>query len=76
MFDFFIAMLTLYYCIIVPYRIGFAPHVQDNLKWIELFFDICFFVDIGLRFRCAYVEDVMIVDDGFKIAKKYLRGWF
>ena len=28
-FDFFIAMLTLYYCVVIPYRIGFEPHVEE-----------------------------------------------
>ena len=57
-FDFCIALLTLYYCILVPYRIGFEPEVSKTWKWLEYFFDVFFFIDIGLRFRCAYVEDI------------------
>ena len=50
-FDFCIALLTLYYYTIIPYRIAFDPYYSSYWKLIELVFDICFFIDISLRFR-------------------------
>ena len=75
-FDFLIAILTLYFCICVPYRIGFDDRIPEAYIIIELCFDVCFFVDIALRFRCAYWKEEFLVDDLQKIAKSYLKSWF
>ena len=75
-FDFFIAILTLYFCIIVPYRISFEPETSKSEFILELVFDFCFFIDIGMRFRCAYWDEVALRDDGYAMTKHYLKGWF
>ena len=73
-FDVFIAVLTLYFCLSVPYKIGFEPEVPSWLLYVELSFDCCFFIDIALRFRCAFWNDIVLVDDWLAIAKSYLKG--
>ena len=76
LFDFFIAVLTVYFCVIVPYRLCFSTEASSTLTQVELMFDGFFFIDIALRFRCAIQYQAMIIDDWKIIAKKYLKAWF
>ena len=61
---------------IIPYRLGF---LEDSYEFsaTDLFFDICFWIDILISFNTTYVDDREVTVKVRKlIVKDYLKGWF
>lgn len=79
LWDFYILILTLFTCIITPYRLAFFLEYDDPLPWkiCNYFVDGSFAVDVILTFFSAYYDgEVAVVDDRGKIAKDYIMSWF
>ena len=75
--DFIILFLVIYNAISVPHEAAFIyvkSHVQDQAETV---IDILFALDVVYTFRTAYMDEQgVMVRDGGKIAKNYMRRWF
>lgn len=69
----------------VPWEIAFGVHGHKKdsdtqelyHKYLDLAFDVFFFMDLIITFSVAIVtDDFIIIDDRKGIARYYLRGWF
>ncbi|GFR48528.1 hypothetical protein Agub_g10423 [Astrephomene gubernaculifera] len=75
--DFFVLILVVWSALVVPFEVGFGPIGWSGDYAMERLVDACFWVDIGLNFRTAYVDhSANMVRDGGKIAAHYIRTWF
>ena len=78
--DMYIGAVILYSAIVIPYSIGFAVEFPDHsvIGGLNIFFDLCFFLDLIFSFNMVYYDDVhgSIIHDRWKIAKKYTSTWF
>ena len=51
--------------------------MSTGWKAINLVVDIAFLVDILITFNLAtYDEDMVVIDDRWRIAEDYLKSWF
>jgi len=88
MWDFFMILLLLYFCYVLPIRLCFrrAPKMFETNRstdfsdeWFvfDILCDIILFVDIILNFFSAYENDAgLIIFSKRKIMKRYLTHWF
>ncbi|CAD7696775.1 unnamed protein product [Ostreobium quekettii] len=75
--DMAILALVTYNAVAVPFEVGFEVTKPAALTTFESYVDLCFFLDILMNFRTAYVDDHgNMVRDEKKIARRYLRTWF
>ena len=76
--DLFIGVILITSCILIPYRLAFAPHPEKFIwAFIGYLIDFLFLVDILVILNSAYYDDnFKIVEDRNQIAKKYLTSWF
>lgn len=72
-FDVIVAILIVYYCCRVPYKIGF--HDKDILLHEDVFEGIIT-LDIIFHFFSAYVDHNTVIDDIKQISINYLKGFF
>lgn len=72
-FDIIVAILIVYYCCRVPYKIGFD---DKDIFLHEYVFEGIIALDIILHFFSAYVENDTVIDDIDQISKNYLKGFF
>jgi hypothetical protein len=75
--DFILALVLIFSCVMSPYRLAFIE--KDDIKWrvINLVVDLLFTTDIIVVFNTAiYDEDYKIMDDRKNIAINYFQGWF
>lgn len=76
-FDILVAMLIIYYCVTVPFRISFlGPDNSSEIYTHEVILELVMLADVVIRFFTAYVDNFEIVDDLRSIAKNYLTGMF
>jgi hypothetical protein len=76
-FDLITAILILYFCFATPYRLSFLSKSENEEPvYYELAFEVILLMDIILRFFTAYIQDIEVIDDHWKIAKSYLRLMF
>jgi len=81
--DTLITFILIFTCLVTPARLAFTFNDAGD-KWdldtwesVNLFIDICFFIDIIFNFNTAYIdEDFRVISDRKIIAKNYLKGWF
>jgi potassium voltage-gated channel Eag-related subfamily H protein 7 len=61
-----------------PYEIAFHKPKFDWVFWTSRGIDICFLIDMIMRFFVAYPDliSARMVSDFYLIAKRYLTGWF
>ena len=73
-----ILILVLFSSISVPVRLAFDVSASKTLVDFAKFMEICFILDVGLNFFCAYWDPKKceIVTDIAEIRAHYLRGWF
>ncbi|KAG2450742.1 hypothetical protein HYH02_004579 [Chlamydomonas schloesseri] len=75
--DFFVLTLVVWTALIVPFEVGFGSINFPGDYQIERLIDACFWVDVCLNFRTAYIDhSANMVRDGAKIAGHYIRTWF
>ncbi|EFJ47535.1 hypothetical protein VOLCADRAFT_91947 [Volvox carteri f. nagariensis] len=75
--DFFVLTLVVWTALIVPFEVGFGSIGWRGDYAMERIVDACFWLDIGLNFRTAYIDhSANMVRDGGKIAAHYVRTWF
>jgi CRP-like cAMP-binding protein len=76
--DIYILLLICYSCITSAYYVAFDQPTNVGLIIWENIVEICFCIDIILRFFHQYrdPESFEYVSDIRKIAKNYLTGWF
>jgi hypothetical protein len=76
-FDLTTAILVLYFCFATPFRLSFLTKSENEEPvYYELVFECVLLADIVVRFFTAYIQDIEIIDDSWKIAKSYLRLMF
>ena len=82
-FDFFIALSTIYSLIIFPYELmkSYCICDEDNnifFKYINLFIDVLFLLDLIKNFFLGYYtkDEEKLIKNNKKIAYNYLKGWF
>lgn len=69
-------IFTLWATISVPFEASFEGGFL-HIEWIDVITDVVFLIDLALNFRTTYVNaDGLVIGDGLKMAKHYLRGWF
>ena len=84
LWDVVVALMIVYYLIVVPMRLAFEPHnatvdlITGRGSWLilDLLFDLMFLTDIVVNFRTAYLVAGELETDQYKIAKTYFVGWF
>ncbi|GLI64818.1 hypothetical protein VaNZ11_008225 [Volvox africanus] len=75
--DFFVLTLVVWTALIVPFEVGFGSIGWSGDYAMERIVDACFWLDIALNFRTAYIDhSANMVRDGAKIATHYIRTWF
>mmetsp|Transcript_16274 Transcript_16274/g.55407 ORF Transcript_16274/g.55407 Transcript_16274/m.55407 type:complete len:937 (-) Transcript_16274:8826-11636(-) len=85
--DWCVIILVVYIAVVIPYTAAFLFanedwNDKDSLRAFEVidrFMDVVFILDIVLNFRTAIVDTQAggkLVEDQYKIASAYLRGWF
>eukprot|EP00198_Chlamydomonas_reinhardtii_P002372 XP_001691708.1 predicted protein [Chlamydomonas reinhardtii] len=75
--DFFVLTLVVWTALVVPFEVGFGSINFPGGYQIERLIDACFWVDVCLNFRTAYIDhSANMVRDGAKIAGHYIRTWF
>ena len=82
--DVIVAIMIVYYLIVVPMRLAFEPHnaavdlITGKGVWlvVDIVFDLMFLTDIFVNFRTAYLDAGELETDSAKIAKSYLTTWF
>lgn len=77
--DFFVLLLLLFTCIVVPYRLAFTSF--DPIGWLIVYgiVDLVFLFDVILTFFTSYTEytptgDVEVFELK-KIAYNYIKSW-
>ena len=73
--DFYVLWLTLYSCVTSAFYAAFdIDSLQAELGSFEIFVEVCFGIDIILKFFSAYEDDQTFeeVSDFFKISRNYL----
>jgi CRP-like cAMP-binding protein len=73
--DMTIMSLLFYIALVLPYSLGFAQS-SNTLADIDRVIDVFFMFDVVLNFRTAYLENEVLVTNGFRIATHYLKTWF
>ena len=84
MWDVLVALMIIYYVIVVPMRLAFEPHnstvdmITGRGAWLvlDIIFDLMFVTDILINFRTAYLVSGELETDSVQIAKTYCSGWF
>jgi CRP-like cAMP-binding protein len=84
LWDVIVAIMIVYYLIVVPMRLAFEPHnaavdlITGKGVWlvVDILFDLMFLTDIFVNFRTAYLDAGELETDSAKIAKSYLTTWF
>jgi hypothetical protein len=79
LWDFYVLLLTLFTCIITPYRLAFFLELEDPIEWriANYIVDGSFAIDIVLSFFAATFDgEVNVEDNRDVIAKDYLTSWF
>lgn len=72
--DFFVLTLVVWTALVVPFEVGFGSINFPGGYQIERLIDACFWVDVCLNFRTAYIDhSANMVRDGAKIAGHYIR---
>jgi hypothetical protein len=78
--DLLIIVLVLYNAFTLPLEIAFNPPFLSSevAKYVNLFLDLFFLIDIFVNFRTTYVDNFSgeEVTNGKKIAMNYLCGRF
>jgi hypothetical protein len=75
--DYWVTLLVIFICFVVPYRVAFVEEETDGWKIAMLIFDFFFFIDIILNFFTVYInEDREYVLDHWLIIRYYLLSWF
>eukprot|EP01084_Bolivina_argentea_P022792 42392_1 len=82
--DVLVMFMLIYTSLEVPFTLGFGIELQLTGKYykfgfIALFIDICLLTDIVLNFRTAFFDkydDLRLITNPTKIAKKYIKAWF
>lgn len=74
--DFFILILIVYSCVVVPFRIGLNADAVGLVWWLELCVTLSFCADLCVNFNTAYLSGAHWVVDHSMIASNYLRTWF
>lgn len=75
-FDWFIIILVLYNASFIPFTACFLFDSEEQVI-VDYVVDACFFVDIILNFKTAYIDrNNNYVSDPARIARNYLRTWF
>lgn len=80
----FVALLICWCAISVPLELAFEKSLHRSFgdsawrawEMSSLVIDSCFMLDIVLSFRTGFFVDGQLVRDGWRIAKRYLCGWF
>lgn len=73
--DLLLMALMFYVSLTMPFQLGFGD--DKLLGIIDFIVDVIFCIDLCLNFRTSYVfRDEEIVQDGKKIAWRYLKSWF
>lgn len=72
-FDIIVAILIVYYCWRVPYKIGFNDRI---ILLHEDVFEGIIGLDIIFHFFSAYLDNNSVIDDIKQISKNYLKGFF
>lgn len=73
--DTFMAVLVIYTCLNVPFRIGFAVEAVGVGVIFEKLINYIFMMDILVTFRTPYSDERgVLVSDPWKIAYRYIRG--
>ncbi|KAK9840789.1 hypothetical protein WJX81_004819 [Elliptochloris bilobata] len=72
---------ALWTSVYVPYILAFQDHPglypYDSFKALLEYATVALFaVDIVFKFRLAFYDEELLVDDARAIAMRYLRGWF
>lgn len=62
--------------IIIPFVIINPKELHPPLRWLELAFDMIFFIDILIDLFTAYYEDTQLITDLKQIWVKYLSSYF
>jgi len=75
--DTFVAVLVIYTCLMVPYRIGFAAEASSAWEAFESLVNYVFMADILVTFRTPYADSRgVLVSSPWRIASRYIRGNF
>jgi Ion transport protein len=62
--------------VIIPFVIINPKELQPPIRWLELTFDMIFFIDITIDLFTAYYEDTQLITDLKQIWVKYLSSYF
>ncbi|CAM9681517.1 unnamed protein product [Choristocarpus tenellus] len=74
--DVWVAVLIVYSCVSIPFRIGFEVEGSTGSLVVDVIVDIMFLADVVVATRTAYVsDDGQVVVDSCKIIGRYFRGW-
>ncbi|OQR84602.1 voltage-gated ion channel superfamily [Achlya hypogyna] len=70
--------LLFFTAVVTPYETAFLTPSYDGLFVINCLVDICFFIDMVLRFFLVFFDDQthMWITDAKLIVLHYLKGWF
>ena len=66
----------------MPLRLAFEEYLYSRVglsacRWVELLIDTLFLVDLVLNFFLSYLDDdLQVVTDHTRIARRYLSSWF
>ena len=75
--DFFLAILICYNCLVVPVRLSFSESSSMSLLAIvDFVVDLVFLLDIVLNFYTGYDDGGFVVMDPAIARRKYLTTWF
>jgi len=76
--DFYMSIVLIYVAIFVPYRVSFLTDLNGFLKYLDIFIDCSFGLDIILNFVTAYdIPEIEKYEFRMKkIALRYLKGFF
>ena len=76
--DFYMSLVLIYIAIFVPYRVSFWGDLTGFLKYLDIFIDSSFGIDIILNFFTAYdIPEIEKYECRLKkIALRYLKGFF
>ena len=75
--DIYIAVVLVFSCMTVPYRLALIN--EDTLNWMYIngFIDICFLLDIIVIFnKTIFDENYLLVTNRKIIGNQYMKGWF
>jgi hypothetical protein len=73
-------ILIILFCwtaLIAPFKIAFLDTVPVGWRIIEETINVIILIDIGITFRTAFRDkNDKIIDDPYRITKRYLKSWF